>query len=97
MSKSNLQPLAGYLLIEPLKQEKVTPSGILLTESHDEKPQSGKVLAVGAPIFDDGHEIVCPVKVGDIVVYKEWGGKEYKDGDSNLLILKFEDLMAVLK
>ncbi len=97
MSKSNLQPLAGYVLVEPQKQEKVTPSGILLTETHEEKPQSGKVIAVGASIFDDGREITCPVKVGDLVVYKEWGGKEYKEGDTNFLILKFEDLMAIIK
>jgi len=97
MSKSNLQPLAGYILVEPQKQEKVTPSGILLTETHEEKPQSGKVIAVGGPIYDDGREITCPVKVGDLVVYKEWGGKEYKEGDTNFLILKFEDLMAILK
>ena len=96
MPKSNIKPVAGYLLVEPIKQEKVTPSGILLTESHEEKPQSGKVLSVGGSIFDDGHEILCPVKVGDVIVYKEWGGKEYKDGDTNLLILKFEDVMATI-
>ena len=98
MSKSNLQPLAGYLLVEPLKQEKVTPSGILLTESHEERPQSGKVLAIGDEFVTDyGIKKTSPVKIGDVVVYKEWGGKEYKDGDTNLLILKFEDVMAVLK
>lgn len=98
MSKSNLQPLAGYLLVEPLKQEKVTPSGILLTESHEEKPQSGKVLAIGDEFVTDyGIKKTSPVKIGDVVVYKEWGGKEYKDGDTNLLILKFEDLMAIIK
>jgi chaperonin GroES len=96
MPKSNIKPVAGYLLVEPLKQEKTTASGIVLPESHEEKPQSGKVLAVGAAIYDDGREILCPVKVGDVIVYKEWGGKEYKDGDTNLLILKFEDVMATI-
>ncbi|MBU1117616.1 co-chaperone GroES [Patescibacteria group bacterium] len=97
MPISNIQPVSGYLLVEPLKQEKTTASGIVLPESHEEKPQSGKVIAVGASIFDDGHEVTCPVKVGDVIVYKEWGGKEYKDGQTNLLILKFEDVMAVIK
>lgn len=97
MSKSNLQPLPGYLIVEPLKQEKTTASGIVLPESHEEKPQSGKVISVGAAIYDDGKEILCPVKVGDTVIYKEWGGKEYKENDTNLLILKFEDLMALIK
>jgi len=98
MSKSNLQPLAGYLLVEPLKQEKATASGIYLPESHEEKPQSGKVLAVGNEFTTDyGIKKTSPVKTGDIVVYKEWGGKEYKEGETNLLILKFEDVMALIK
>jgi len=98
MSKSSIQPVPGYLLVEPLKQEKTTASGILLPESHEEKPQSGKVLAVGDEFVTDyGIKKISPVKVGDIIVYKEWGGKEYKEGQSNLLILKFEDVMAVVK
>lgn len=97
MSKSSIQPVSGYLLVEPLKKEKTTASGIVLSESHEEKPQSGKVLAVGASVFDDGHEIKAPCAVGDVVIYREWGGKEYKDGDLNLLILKFEDVMAIIK
>lgn len=97
MSKSSIQPVPGYLLVEPLKQEKTTASGIVLSESHEEKPQSGKVLAVGASVFDDGHEIKAPCAIGDVVIYREWGGKEYKDGDLNLLILKFEDVMAIIK
>jgi len=96
MPKSNIKPVAGYLIVEPLKQEKTTASGIVLPESHEEKPQSGKVLAVGASIYNDGREVSSPVKVGDIIVYKEWGGKEYKEGDTNLLILKFEDVMATI-
>jgi len=98
MSKSNLQPLAGYLIVEPLKQEKATASGIYLPESHEEKPQSGKVLAIGDEFTTDfGIKKTSPVKVGDVVIYKEWGGKEYKEGETNLLILKFEDVMALIK
>ena len=98
MSKSTIQPVPGYLLVEPLKQEKTTASGILLPESHEEKPQSGKVLAVGDEFVTDyGIKKTSPVKIGDIVIYKEWGGKEYKEGSTNLLILKFEDVMAIVK
>jgi len=96
MPKSNIKPVAGYILVEPLKQEKTTASGIVLPESHEEKPQSGKVLSVGGSIFDDGHEVLPPCKVDDVIIYREWGGKEYKDGDTNLLILKFEDVMATI-
>ena len=89
-------PVPGYLVIEPQKVEKTTESGIVLPDSHEDKPQQGKVLSVGKPIFDDGHEIVSPCKLNDVVIYKEWGGKEYKDGDKDLLILKFEDIMAII-
>jgi len=93
---TNINPVPGYLLIEPQKIEKTTESGILLPDSHEEKPQQGKVLSVGASFQDNGNQVKSPCKVGDTVVYKEWGGKEYKDGDKNLLILKFEDIMATI-
>jgi len=95
---SNIHPVAGYLLIKPQKKEKVTPSGIVLSESHDEKPQQGTVLAIGdVYISDSGTKKESPCAVGDVVIYREWGGKEYKDGDEDLLILKFDDIMAVVK
>lgn len=93
---ANIKPVPGYLLIEPQKAEKTTQSGIVLPDSHEEKPQQGKVLVTSGPIYQDGKEILSPCKVGDMVIYKEWGGKEYKDGDQDLLILKFEDIMAIL-
>ncbi len=97
MTNSNIQPVSGYILVEPIKAESTTASGIVLPESHDEKPQSGKVLAVGNSAFDHGHEVKSPCAVGDTVIYREWGGKEYKEGSQNLLILKFEDIMAIIK
>ena len=99
MSKSSIQPIAGYILVEPQKKEKTTASGIVLPESHEDKPQQGKVLAVGDTLVTDyGTKKESPVKVGDIVIYREWGGKEYKQDDSaELLILKFDDIMAVIK
>ena len=53
MSKSQIQPLAGYVLVEPQKKEKTTASGIVLPESHEDKPQQGKVLAVGDAFVTD--------------------------------------------
>jgi chaperonin GroES len=94
---TKIHPVAGYLLVEPQKQEKTTASGIVLPESHQEKPQQGKVLAIGDSIYDDGCEIKSPCKIGDTVVYREWGGKEYKEDNTELLILKFEDIMAIIK
>ena len=91
-----LNPLAGYVLIEPAPKETKTASGILLPDSSEEKPQEGKVLAIGDPVFDHGKEVSCPVKVGDKVVYKKWGGNEVKVEGKEMLIVKFEDLMAVV-
>lgn len=91
-----LKPLAGYVLIEPAPKETKTASGIYLPDTVEEKPQEGKVLACGESIFDHGKEVACPVKVGDKVVYKKWGGNEVKIESKELLLIKFEDLMAVV-
>ena len=97
-SKSGIIPVAGYILIKPQKQDKVTASGIVLPPSHEEKPQQGEVLAVGDVfVTDAGAKKVAPCEIGDIVIYREWGGKEYKQGDTDYLILKFEDIMAIVK
>ncbi len=93
---TKIHPVAGFLLVEPQKQEKTTASGIVLPESHQDKPQQGKVLAVGDTTFIDGREIKSPCKIGDIVVYREWGGKEYKENNVELLLLKFDDIMAII-
>jgi chaperonin GroES len=94
---TKINPVAGYLLVEPQKQEKTTASGIVLPENHQDKPQQGKVLAVGDTTFIESREVKSPCKIGDIVVYKEWGGKEYKEDGVDLLILKFDDIMAIIK
>jgi len=91
-----IKPLAGYVLIEPAPKETKTASGILLPESAEEKPQEGKILACGDSAVIEGKEVKCPVKVGDKVVYKKWGGNEIKDSGKELLLIKFDDLMAIV-
>ncbi len=94
----SLQPLPGYVLVEPAKQEKKTESGIYLPDSHDEKPQEGVVLAVGGDwSTEQGAVIKSPVKKGDKVIYKKWGGNEVKIGAVEYQFLKFEDLLATVK
>lgn len=94
---SQLQPLAGYVLVEPAKAQKQTASGIYLPDSQDEKPQHGTVLAVGESIWESGvKEIKSPVKKGDQVIYKKWGGNDFKIGDVEYQFLKFEDILAVV-
>lgn len=93
----SLNPAPGYLLVEPAKQEQKTNSGIYLPDSHDEKPQYGTILAVGAPIFDDGKQLNSPAKKGATVVYKKWGGNEVQVGNTEYQFLQFEDILAVVK
>lgn len=92
-----VQPAPGYLLIEPEEQQKQTLSGIYLPEtSSGEKPQTGKILAVGSPIFVSSHEIRSPGDKNQRVIYKKWGGNEVKLDGREYLFVKFEDILAVV-
>lgn len=95
-TKLNLKPTAGYLLLEPVEAETKTSSGIYLPDSAGEKPQKAKVLAVGeAEITEHGAKKSSPVKAGDTVIYKKWGGSEVKIEGKEYLFAKFEDVLAV--
>ncbi len=95
-TKVNLKPTAGYILIEPQEAETKTASGIYLPDNAGEKPQKGKVLAVGDPeVTDSGAKKTAPVKSGDTVIYKKWGGNEVKVDNKEYLFVKFEDILAV--
>lgn len=91
-----IKPLAGYVLIEPAPKETKTASGIVLPESAEEKPQEGKVIACGEDLVEEGRTVKCPVKVGDKVIYKKWGGNELKSEGKDLMLIKFDDLMAIV-
>ena len=95
LTPSSLQPLPGYVLVEPSQAETQTASGIYLPDSHDEKPQQAKVLAVGP----DLPKRKAPAKKGDTVIYKKWGGDEVKFDISGkeYLFVKFEDILAIVK
>lgn len=91
-----LKPLPGYLLIKQLDAQKQTAGGIFIPENNLEAPIEGEVVRVGDPIIlENGTEVSSPVKIGDLVIWKRWGGDEIKDGDAEYKIVKFEDLMAV--
>lgn len=97
MSVSQFKPLPGYVLVEPVAAQKQTASGLYIPDSHEEKPQYGTVLAVGADTMEDGVKVTSPVKVKDKVIYKKWGGNDFKIGDVEYQFLKFEDLLAIIK
>lgn len=98
VSIAAIEPLAGYVLVQPAETEKQTASGIILPDSHEEKPQHGIVLAVGGSVWESGvKEVKSPVKKGDKVIYKKWGGNDFKVGEIEYQFLKFEDILAVIK
>ena len=96
-AKANIKPLAGYALIEPKEAEEVTASGIVLPDTAQEKPAQGKVIAIGSPIKRPDHEEKAEFSVGDLVLYKKWGGDEIKIEGAELKLVKFEDVMAILE
>ncbi|MBI2195816.1 MAG: co-chaperone GroES [Candidatus Levybacteria bacterium] len=91
-----IKPLAGYVLVEPTEAEEKTASGILLPDAAREKPAQGKVISVGTPLYEDGKKIVAPVNVGDVVIYKKWGGDEIKIDGKDLKLVKFDELMGIV-
>ena len=90
-----LEPLADRLVVKPIERDEVTKGGIFLPDTVKEKPQEGKVLAVGpGRVSEDGKRIAMDVKVGDIVMYARYGGTEIKIDDEELMILRESDILA---
>ncbi|HSB88752.1 MAG TPA: co-chaperone GroES [Anaerolineales bacterium] len=95
--KLNLKPLADRVVVKPLEQEEVTPSGIVLPETAKEKPQKGEILAAGPGARDeDGKRIPMDLKAGDKVLFAKYAGTEFKIEGEKVLILRESDILAVL-
>ena len=90
----NLQPLADRVVVRSIEAEQVTASGIVLPDTAAEKPQRGKVLAVGPGRVEDGKRIEPQVAKGDEVIYSKYGGTEVKVDGEDLLILRESDILA---
>jgi len=98
MADMKLRPLGDRVVIEPLEEDQTTASGIVLPETAKEKPQRGKVVAVGPGARDkDGNLVPLDVKVGDTVLFAKYAGTEFKiDTTRTLLVMRENDLLAVL-
>ena len=96
---AKLKPLGDRLVVEPIEQEETTASGIILPETAKEKPQEGKVIAVGPGKLDDnGKRVKMEVKEGDRVLYAKYAGTEIKlESDKKVLILKESDVLALVE
>ena len=91
----DLKPLGDRLIVEVLEEEETTISGIVLPDTAKEKPQRGKVLAVGdGKVSDDGKRVPIDVSDGDEVLYSKYGGTEIKLGIDEVLILRESDVLA---
>ena len=95
----NIKPLSDHIVIEPLKQEEKTKSGILLPETVEkERPEQGKVVVVGpGKKTDEGKVVPLEVKVGDVVLFTKYGPSEVKIEDIEYLIAKEEDILGILE
>ena len=95
---TKLRPLGDRVVIEPIPREDMTKSGIVLPDTAKEKPQEGKVLAVGPGAFDtDGKRIAIDVTTGDKVLYAKYAGTEFKLDGEDLLIVAAKDILAIVE
>jgi len=94
-SKVVFKPLGNRIVIEPSEtDESLSAGGIYIPDTAKEKPQDGTVVAVGpGRLTDEGKRVPMDVAVGDTVVYSKYAGTEYKDGDSEYLIVREEDIL----
>lgn len=91
----DLQPLGDRLIVEALEEEEVTVSGIVLPDTAKEKPQRGRVLAVGpGPRDEKGDHIDMGLEAGDEIIFSKYGGTEIKLGTDEYLILRESDVLA---
>jgi len=95
-TKVNIKPLEDRIVIQVLESEQTTASGIVIPDTAKEKPQEGKVLAVGPGRFEDGQRTPMDVKEGDTVIFSKYGGTEVKLGTEEYLILSARDVLAVV-
>jgi len=93
----DLEPLGDRVIVEPGEGEEKTASGIVIPDTAKEKPQEGKILAVGPGRYEEGKLIPLEVKAGDIVIYSKYGGTEVKVGGKEYLILSERDVLAKKK
>ena len=91
-----IKPLGDRVVIEAVAKEETTASGIVLPDTAKEKPQEGKVIAVGSGTLKDGERIPLEVKEGDRIIFSKYAGTEVKFEGRELLILKENDILAVL-
>jgi chaperonin GroES len=96
--KIQLQPLGDRVVIEREESETTTAGGIVLPDTAKEKPKRGKVVSVGnGRLLDDGTRVELQVSVGDRVLFSSYAGEEFKLGERELLLMREEDILAIVE
>ena len=92
---ASFKPLGNRVVVEPLEgEEQMSAGGIYIPDTAKEKPQEGKVVAVGpGRITYDGKRVEMEIQVGDTVIYSKYAGTEYKEGDTEYLVLREDDIL----
>jgi chaperonin GroES len=94
---AKVKPIGDRVLVEPLDEKETIKGGIIIPDTAKEKPQEGKIVAVGTGKNDDnGKKIEFTVKVGDKVLFSKYGGTEIKVDDKSYLIMREDDILGVL-
>jgi len=92
---AKIEPLGDRVVIKPTPQEEVSKGGIVLPDTAKEKPQEGKIIAVGpGRLTEDGNRIAMEVKKGDKVIYSKYAGTEFKLDNEELVIMREGDILA---
>ncbi|MCX7591931.1 MAG: co-chaperone GroES [Kiritimatiellae bacterium] len=94
----NIKPLGDRVLVEPVEEKEVKKGGIIIPDTAKERPQEGRVVAVGTGKRDDkGNLIPLTVKKGDMVLMPKYGGTEVKIDDKEYQIIREEDILAIIE
>lgn len=93
----HIKPLGDRVILTPLEHESMTKSGIIIPDTAKEKSHKGKVLAIGEGKYEDGKLVPMIVKIGDEVIYREYAGDEIKVEGEKVIVVKQEDIIAVIE
>jgi chaperonin GroES len=94
----NIRPLHDRVLVKPLEEDRTSPGGIVIPDTVAEKPIRGKIVAVGkGKILENGQVRPCDVKVGDKILFAKYGGTEVKVDGQELVVMREEDVLAIIE
>jgi chaperonin GroES len=96
-TRVGIKPLEDRIVIQVLEAEQTTASGIVIPDTAKEKPQEGRVLAVGPGRYEDGNRVPLDVNVGDKVLFSKYGGTEVKLAGQEYLVLSARDVLAIVE